>query len=201
MTEIFTNSVSQNTKNIEKVYLLAFQKLDDELKFTDSENVGTTATICYIRNESDTVVGLKRILYSGNVGDSRSVLLSSNSFKRLSYDHKASDPSECNRIKAAGGIVFNGRAGGQLALSRALGDHSLKKYGVSCVPYVTRHVIDFNDKYLILASDGLWDVVTEDEVLKYSQNKYNADEFADFLLKTALNKGSRDNTSVIVVKL
>lgn len=201
MPEIFLNSIGLNTTNIEKAFQFAFQKLDDELKFTDSENVGTTATICYIKSETDTVVGLKRILYSANVGDTRCVLLTNNSFKRLSFDHKATEPSETLRIKSAGGMVFNGRAGGQLALSRALGDHALKKYGVSCMPYVAKHVIDFNDKYVIIASDGVWDVITEEEILKLSFTISDADEFADIIVKTSINKGSRDNTSVIVVKL
>jgi len=201
MPEIFKNSVMLNGSNVEKAFTFAFQKLDDELKFTDAENLGTTATVCYIKNETDIVVGLKRIIYTANVGDTRCVLLSNNSYERLSFDHKATEPSETNRIKLAGGMVLNGRAGGQLALSRALGDHSLKKYGVSAVPYVSKHVIEYSDRFVIIASDGVWDVISEDEALKMSSCVSDADDFADLIVKTALNKGSRDNISVIVIKL
>ena len=75
----------------------------------------------------------------------------------MSYDHKASDQAEVSRIKAGGGIVMDGRVGGTLAITRAFGDHSLKKEGVIANPYIKKHVLKISDKFLIIASDGVWD--------------------------------------------
>jgi serine/threonine protein phosphatase PrpC len=58
-----------------------------------------------------------------------------------------------------GGFVIQGRVAGQLAVTRALGDHALKTEGVICSPHVDRHVITPDDRIMIIASDGLWDVV------------------------------------------
>ncbi len=46
----------------------------------------------------------------------------------MSYDHRATDPAEIERVKSGGGNVIDGRVGGTLALTRAFGDHSLKKH-------------------------------------------------------------------------
>ena len=53
---------------------------------------------------------------------------------RMSYDHKASDPAEIERVKNQGGKVVDGRVGGTLALTRAFGDHSLQKHGIIAKP-------------------------------------------------------------------
>ena len=60
-----------------------------------------------------------------------------------------------------GGRVVEGRVGGDLAISRSLGDHRLKGKGVSCLPEVTSLKVA-NGHVLILATDGLWDVLTEE---------------------------------------
>ena len=61
--------------------------------------------------------------------------------------------------------VANGRVNGSLAVSRALGDHNLKGAtgGVSCAPHVVSHTLQPTDRAVVLASDGLWDVVGEGE--------------------------------------
>ena len=61
-----------------------------------------------------------------NIGDSRSVLCSSNQVKFATLDHKPTNADERARIEAAGGHVTQGRVNGQLAVSRALGDFELK---------------------------------------------------------------------------
>jgi len=53
------------------------------------------------------------------------------------------------------------RLGGGLAISRALGDHAYKTFGLSSKPYVIRYALRPFDKYLIIASDGVWDTVTD----------------------------------------
>jgi hypothetical protein len=70
------------------------------------------------------------------------------------------------RIKELGGrVIFWGRwrVEGVLAVSRAIGDVNLKPY-VTCDPEITTHALTPDDQYLILASDGLWDVMSNEEV-------------------------------------
>ena len=86
--------------------------------------MGSTACIIYITKENG-----KNVIYSANIGDTRAILFSEKNYKRLSYDHRATDPNESNRIIKNGGVVFAGRVYGSLMLSRAFGDWELKNYG------------------------------------------------------------------------
>eukprot|EP00250_Pteridium_aquilinum_P027215 c3444_g1_i1 orf=295-1818(-) len=120
-------------------------------------SVGTTAVVA--------VVGVDHIVV-GNCGDSRAVLSRGGQAVPLSCDHKANRPDEVARIEAEGGHVFTWqgyRVCGVLAMSRALGDSYLKPY-VSGQPEVTVTARSDDDECLILASDGLWDVLSNDYV-------------------------------------
>jgi protein phosphatase PTC1 len=202
MPEVFGKFLQESNQNSEKSLLFTFQKVDDEIKLmSNSENIGTTACICYITRESDIISGSKKVLYCANVGDTRCILVSSSEVKRLSYDHKCIDEAEANRIKKAGGAVFNGRVFGQLALSRAIGDHSMKKYGVIPTPHIKKHVINDRDKYVVLASDGVWDVISEDDIFNMAQDSSNSNELSDTIIRKAVENGSRDNITCVVIKL
>jgi len=56
---------------------------------------------------------------------------------------------------------MDNRVAGGLAITRAMGDHSYKTFGVSASPYVIRHVLRPFDKFLVIASDGVWDTVND----------------------------------------
>ena len=82
----------------------------------------------------------KKVMYVANVGDTRGVLMSgTNNFKRVSYDHKATDKQEIDRVKREGGIILDDRVGGALAITRAFGDYALKRDGVSAKPTIIKH--------------------------------------------------------------
>ena len=55
------------------------------------------------------------------------------------------------------------RVGGSLAVTRAFGDHALKKDGVIAKPYINKHVLRTCDKFLVIASDGVWDVLDDQD--------------------------------------
>lgn len=133
-----------------------FQKLDSQLKLMDSDRCGSTACVAFLTQESN-----QKILYVANVGDTRAVLNKSGRGERLSKDHKTTDPQEIARIKAFGGSIYENRVAGGLAITRALGDHTYKKFGVSADPHIVRHIIRNQDKHLIIASDGVWDTVSD----------------------------------------
>ena len=96
----------------------------------------------------------RRVLYVANAGDARGVLCHAGQAVRLTYDHKGSDRQEARRIMDAGGFVMSGRVNGVLAVTRSLGDPSMKEFVVGA-PYTTRTVLDEHDEFLILACDGV----------------------------------------------
>uniref|UniRef100_A0A0E0DSF0 protein-serine/threonine phosphatase n=1 Tax=Oryza meridionalis TaxID=40149 RepID=A0A0E0DSF0_9ORYZ len=119
------------------------------------DHVGSTAVVA--------VVGPNRVVVA-NSGDSRAVLCRAGVPVPLSVDHKPDRPDELERIQAAGGRVIywdGARVLGVLAMSRAIGDGYLKPY-VTSEPEVTLTERADDDECLILASDGLWDVVTNE---------------------------------------
>jgi protein phosphatase PTC1 len=98
--------------------------------------------------------GIRRVLYTANVGDARAVLCRKGKAVRLTYDHKGSDPQEAKRITDAGGFVMNNRVNGVLAVTRSLGDASVKEFVVGS-PYTTETALDEGDEFLIVACDGV----------------------------------------------
>jgi len=97
---------------------------------------------------------LRRVLYCANAGDARGVLCRSGKAVRLTYDHKGSDKQEAKRITDAGGFVMSGRVNGVLAVTRSLGDSSMKEFVVGA-PYTTETELCNDDEFLILACDGV----------------------------------------------
>ena len=141
-----------------------------QAKQADIQMSGCTATLVTIVHNMLTVA---------HIGDSRALLVKKYQDKLiavpLTLDHKADDVLEKSRIEAAGGKVEKSNKaeipriyipGGQyaLAVSRAFGDTSFKAYGVTCEPFVKKTRLDENDAFIVLASDGLWDVVENYEV-------------------------------------
>lgn len=175
---------------IEKCFINSFNKIDEELKFYDSEYTGSTATLVLFQDNK---------IYCANVGDSRAYIIYNNYIKQITVDHKCSVPEEAERIRNCGGKITKNRVQGQLVLSRSLGDLYCKKYGVTNLPDISVNKIDNNVKYVVIASDGIWDVVDENTVLNMSKLKKNAEEFCKDLVKKAIEKESKDNISCIVI--
>ncbi|GMM51986.1 hypothetical protein DASB73_029490 [Starmerella bacillaris] len=121
--------------------------------------------------------------------------------QRLSYDHKGTDENEKKRVANAGGIIMNNRVNGMLAVTRSLGDLFMKEYVVGS-PYTTDTTLTPNHHAVILASDGLWDVCTDENAVELvrsaTSNKQNALECSTELLTHAIQELSADNLTVIV---
>lgn len=124
--------------------------------------------------------------------------------RRLSYDHKASDAMEVDRITKDGGFIIMKRVNGVLSVSRALGDHAMKSVVIG-EPHVTSETLTADDKFLILACDGLWDVVEDQEVVNFVQhlhvNGLDVQNISERLVRLALDRGSTDNISVMVIDI
>ncbi|KAI3468094.1 hypothetical protein Pfo_024757 [Paulownia fortunei] len=223
---IMTNlNDGSNKDNCEEQWRRAFTKcfikVDDEIGGKASlepvapETVGSTAVVALVCSSHIIVA---------NCGDSRAVLCRGKEPMALSVDHKPNREDEYARIEAAGGkvIQWNGhRVFGVLAMSRSIGDRYLKPWIIPDpeVMFVPR---TREDECLILASDGLWDVMTNEEVCDIARkrillwHKNNgvtlplergegvdpaAQAAAEYLSNRALQKGSKDNITVVVVDL
>jgi len=193
----FINEYVRLKKDTKAALESTFINLDQQIKANcKSDEMGSTACVAFILYESG-----RRMLYVANVGDTRAVLGQITGSKRVSYDHRASDASEIQRIKQAGGTVLYNRVEGQLAVSRAFGDHCLKDKGVICNPYIEKIEVRVIDKFLVMGSDGLWDTVDDQESIDLIKNKDSAADMAKTLVSTALAKFSKDNVSCMVLKL
>ena len=118
---------------------------------------GCTAVISLVLNH--------KYCICANVGDARGVLVSQQQDgsvvgRRVTVDHKANEYEERRRVMDLGGCTYEGRINGY-SLSRALGDHDQRPL-ISCDPYVYTFEIDPSvHQFLILACDGVWDMVTD----------------------------------------
>ncbi|KAF7376149.1 Phosphatase 2C like protein [Mycena sanguinolenta] len=141
----------------------------------------------------------RRVLYCANAGDARGVLCRGGNAVRLTYDHKGSDKQEAKRITDAGGFVMSGRVNGVLAVTRSLGDSSMKEFVVGA-PYTTETELCDDDEFLILACDGLWDVTSDQAAVDLIRDVEDAQVASQMLLKDALANHTSDNVTVLVVR-
>jgi serine/threonine protein phosphatase PrpC len=143
-----------------------------------------------------------------NAGDSRCVLCRKDGEAiAMSVDHKPTDASELERLTKHGFKVVRGRiyeiatGKGGLNLSRALGDLHYRE-GVPCEPEVQERQIDpAQDELLILATDGLWDVLSNEDACKVALAEDSALAAARQLVDHAFKKGSSDNITALVIRL
>lgn len=146
-------------------------------------------------------------IYVANVGDCRAVLCTADGTAvDLTTDHKASLPAEQKRIEESGGFVHNGRLDGILQISRGFGDLAHKQDGHLVVtPDVLEHLVVPADQFLLLASDGLFDVLTSQQavnfVLRKLQTHGDVQLAAQELVLKAQAYFAHDNVSVIIVAL
>lgn len=154
--------------------------------------VGNTATVAYIDN---------KVLWVANVGDSSCLLVGKNKASFVSIDDDFANKEEIKRVEKLGGKIIDERLEGELAVSRSIGDFGLKGKGLICTPHIKKIVLDANSRYCILASDGIWDDLGPEDVLKICNEKKEPDAIVNELVKKALESGSEDNISCIVVQL
>lgn len=144
-------------------------------------------------------------LIVANVGDSRGVMCDGKGNTiPLSFDHRPQSAREHRRIQEAGGfIAFKGvwRVSGILATSRSLGDYPLKPKLVIADPDILEfELTDHKPQFIILASDGLYDVFSNEESVAFIKAHIHEPHFgAKSLTLESYARGSVDNITVIVV--
>lgn len=159
-------------------------------------------------------------VYVANVGDTRAVLASEEGGrvrgKALTQDHTPALPGEKERIYARGGEVApamypgvghagpprvwqRGQVAGGLCVTRAIGDTSLNNVGVTAEPEVTKHRIRSSDRYVVIASDGCWDHVSNDRAAKLAMQHKDPRQASEAIVQEARQawKRSAQNTGYI----
>jgi protein phosphatase 1L len=195
---LFSNLIKHPKFNsdIKAAIAETYNHTDSEFLKADSSqtrDAGSTASTAIIVGER---------LIVANVGDSRAVICKGGDAIAVSKDHKPDRSEERQRIEDAGGFVMwagTWRVGGVLAVSRAFGDKLLKQYVVAD-PDIKEEVVDKSLEFLILASDGLWDVVTNEEAVAMVRPIEDPEQAAEKLLLEAFKRGSSDNITVVIVR-
>eukprot|EP00917_Polyrhabdina_sp_WS-2016_P014311 GHVP01031323.1.p1 GENE.GHVP01031323.1~~GHVP01031323.1.p1 ORF type:complete len:263 (-),score=37.04 GHVP01031323.1:287-1075(-) len=188
------------TTNIEESIKKTFNSLD---RIVCEENMqgGTTGSIIYIPKKLNKDTNTYTI-YSGNVGDSETLMIQNNENKKLTVVHSTDDINEKIRVKEAGGVIVFGRVYGSINITRSIGDKYFKCSLISD-PYTKTEEVRISDgkQFIIMASDGLWGFCETDEIVSIVKRMEAEDMIAEELIKTALVNGSSDNISVIALTL
>mmetsp|Transcript_5692 Transcript_5692/g.16934 ORF Transcript_5692/g.16934 Transcript_5692/m.16934 type:complete len:631 (+) Transcript_5692:93-1985(+) len=167
--------------------------------YPESEQSGCTAlTLLFAGKE----------VFVANAGDCRAVLCRNGRAVVMSNDQTAQVPAERVRVEARGGRaefvenVGQWRVNGEIAVTRSIGDRRLKP-ALSPTPEVTKFTITDADDFIIMATDGLWDVITPEEAVQMVQTTVRVPEMAAkrLAMKALIERQSQDNISVVVVNL
>ena len=192
----------------------------------DTMQSGACAVLAYVKESS---------IYVAGVGDCQAFLGTRHEHgivpHPLSMQHAVDSPSEKVRLEAAGGHIRpayvdtdgetvaaklyrdlkNPRKGPGLAVARSLGDLDGADIGVIAIPEITRHKVDTEDAYLILATDGVWEFLGPDQVLELVDKCYrsgkSAEEASKFVIALAANQWRvhetdyRDDITVVIAYL
>lgn len=208
----------------------AYEELEEIFK-NQKENSGTTAVSVYIKKNDDAESTSPYILEVAWTGDSRAIYVRKDgSIAFETTDHKPTDVSENKRIKDAGGFLMMGRVVNEkldkaLAVTRAIGDYGIKQEtkGIVATPEVRKLNVFPRHHFMILASDGVWDVIDNEEAVKIVQDalkniappspdnvpnetaleagsSFSTIQAARALRDAAYNRGSKDNVSAMIIE-
>lgn len=195
--------VLEQLELVERAIKSGFLRIDQSMRDLSRDMSGCTA-VCTLISPTH--------LFIANCGDSRAVLFDGDKIepKFATEDHKPMNPRERRRIIRAGGSATQ-RINGTLAVSRALGDFEFKKDQlrgpceqlVSPEPEVTVIERDPKDQFLVLACDGIWDVMDNMDLCEFIEYKLKVEpslkNVCSAVLDVCLHKNSRDNMSIIIV--
>ncbi|CAH8337070.1 unnamed protein product [Eruca vesicaria subsp. sativa] len=177
-----------------EAYKVADKAMEDERIVSDS--CGTTAL---------TALVMGRYLMVANVGDSRAVLSRKGKAVDMSFDHKFTSETERRRVKDLGGYFEEEYLYGELAVTRALGDWSVKRRSGSLIsePEIKQMVLTEGDEFLILGCDGVWDVMTSQYAVSFARQELRRHgdprRCAMELGKEAFRLDSGDNVTVLII--
>lgn len=195
---LFSNIVKEDNfwNDPARAIAKAYERTDQAILSNDSElgNGGSTAVTAILINNQR--------LWVANVGDSRGVISQRGKASQMTIDHEPN--TERDSIEDRGGFVSNmpgdvARVNGQLAVSRAFGDKNLKMQ-LRSDPDLKYAEINADTELLILASDGLWKVLSNQEAVDIAKKIKDPQKAAKQLVMESLKRESKDDISCIVVR-
>ena len=188
-TEKIYNYFKKNDfQKIIDIFLEIDKEIIDQKKF----DISLSGTTCVL------VIQLNDHLICSNIGDSRAILIyDENKIFELSHDSKPNIPEEEKRINLMGGVVDqvedeDGEKTGPyrvyirdkdqpgLAMSRSFGDKKAKSCGVIPYPDIIEYNLNNDSKYMVLCSDGVWEFISNEEVMEIGNKYYNQNNMTDF---------------------
>jgi len=202
LLELIAQRLDPRVENTTQAISAAFWQVDEQFSEMARHygwNDGSTALVVCLRDGW---------LHIAHCGDTRLVLVRDGSppYAALTQDHRPDNAREYERIVQLGGTVVH-RPGdaarvvpGHLAVSRSIGDTRAKPI-VTADPEVQSMLVDATWRALVLATDGLWDVVTPALCAEVCLRSPSAHHAADQLVDLAISMKSTDNVSVMVVML
>jgi len=218
LSQNFAHSTTSQLFILEKALHASFLALDKNFmsKFVGVRD-GSTALVALIwtppqtQAQVDSKTRPRSHVVVANTGDCRAVASRSGKVVVLSNDHKPDRPDEKRRILRAGGVVSFDQKGNvwrvedMLAVSRSIGDAPLKKYVIPD-PEIQKLELGAQDEFLLLASDGFWDVFQDQEAVDWIGERLDKGatsfpQLADDLVQEAEERGSMDNITTILVKI
>ena len=197
-TQSSTEKEKSEEEKVKDAIYWGFLNVDDELlkqpQWASGQDRGGTTAVCVMISPTH--------LIWANCGDSRGLLCRDGKLEFSTTDHKPYNQLERERIEKAGGTVMMQRVNGSLAVSRALGDFDYKRVPnlepieqlVSPEPEMTVSKRHEKDQFLLLACDGIYDVMTNDEIIHYVLHHLELEKdlskICSDLIDTCLNKVS-----------
>ncbi|XP_061373832.1 probable protein phosphatase 2C 27 [Gastrolobium bilobum] len=191
---------------LEKVVKRSFLETDAAFAKTSScecsLSSGTTALTAFIFGRS---------LLVANAGDCRAVLSRHGRVIDMSQDHKPNCTKERMRIESLGGFIDDGYLNGQLGVTRALGDWHLEGMKemserggpLSAEPEFKLITLTKEDEFLIIASDGIWDVFSSQNAVDFARRRLqehnDEKKCCKEMVQEAIKRGSTDNLTVLMV--
>lgn len=206
-----------------RAFAEAFQRTDAQVLQKNPSRDGSTALLLWFVAGGDCKESPQLAYYTINLGDCRAVICRGGHGIPLTTDHKPSRPDEKQRIQKMGGFVgtFAGiprvysasgaglsvqqssRSSTYLAVSRAFGDRPLKLPSalVSCEPEIKRFAVEQDDLFIVIACDGIWDVLSNQDAVNIGlQHFEDPQQAADAIVKEAYRRGSSDNLTATVIQ-
>jgi serine/threonine protein phosphatase PrpC len=188
-----------------------FDYIQNFLKEKYFENTTETGSTCLVACQF--IQGDNIYLNLINIGDSKCIMCRDNLALPLTKEHRPSSFEETARILALGGQITQSpgddpRVVG-LSVSRSVGDLDAYPYVVP-EPDLYKYKLTDDDKFIVLGCDGLYDYCTPDDIVTFilkkcydptTQKRINVPDIAKLLAEYAIEKGSTDNVTVIIVFL
>lgn len=178
----------------------AFDKIIDDIPYIIAFQTGSTAVVVLVKDNT---------IWVANCGDSRAIINDGENAIPLTFDHKPNRKDEYFRITQSGGQVTQSsaqdvpRVNGVLAVSRSIGDFALVPF-VSWRPEITQYTYSEKNNYIILATDGVWDVLSNEDVIRIVNNaivQNQPKKVGESIISLSRLRNSQDNICIVIVFL